>query len=161
MSGLLSAIGAAYSKEAKMSVLGVVFTFHMIGLVLWLGAAFLLPIAILPAIESLEASAQNKFMATFTNRYLPWFVFGGIAVGITGWLQTTMMLDDLNVPVTIAKHVAILPLIAVSAYIWFFLTRKLAKPAADQKYWTQLVVWSWIQAGLGVIVLIITGWLTG
>jgi len=144
-----------------MSILGVVFTFHMIGLVLWLGGAFLLPIAILPALKSLEAPQQNKFLQTFTNRYIPWFVLGGIAVGLTGWAQTNMMLDDLNVPVTIAKHVAILPLIAVSAYIWFYLTRKLSKPAADQKLWTQLAVWGWIQAGLGVIVLIITGWLTG
>jgi hypothetical protein len=72
-----------------------------------------------------------------------------------------MMMDDLNIPVTVAKHVVILPLIAVSAYIWFYLARKLSKPAADQSLWAQLTVWSWIQAGLGVAVLILTGWLTG
>jgi hypothetical protein len=144
-----------------MSVLGIVFTFHMIGLVLWLGAAFLLPIAILPAVKSLEAAAQNKFVETFTNRYVPWFILGGIAVGISGWIQTEMMLDDLNVPVTIAKHVVILPLIAVSAYIWFYLARKLSKPAAEPRWWNQLMVWGWVQAGLGVIVLVLTGWLTG
>jgi len=144
-----------------MSLLGVIFTFHMIGLVIWLGAAFLLPIAVIPAVKSLAAAEQNKFIDKFTRRFIPWFVVGGLAVGISGWLQTTMMVDDLNVPVTIAKHVAILPLIAVSAYIWFYLTRKLSKPGADQKLWTQLVAWSWIQAGLGVIVLILTGWLTG
>jgi uncharacterized membrane protein len=144
-----------------MSLLGVIFTFHMIGLVIWLGAAFLLPIAVIPAVKSLAAAEQNKFIDKFTRRFIPWFVVGGLAVGISGWLQTTMVVDDLNVPVTIAKHVAILPLIAVSAYIWFYLTRKLSKPGADQKLWTQLVAWSWIQAGLGVIVLILTGWLTG
>jgi len=144
-----------------MSVLGVVFTFHMIGLVLWLGAAFLLPIAILPAVRSLAAPQQNTFMEKLTRRYIPWFVLGGIAVGLSGWMQTTMMADDLNIPVTIAKHVAIIPLIAVSAYIWFYLARKLGKPSADQRLWTQLTVWSWIQAALGVVVLILTGWLTG
>jgi len=144
-----------------MSLLGVIFTFHMIGLVIWLGAAFLLPIAVIPAVKSLAAAEQNKFIDKFTRRFIPWFVVGGLAVGISGWLQTTRVVDDLNVPVTIAKHVAILPLIAVSAYIWFYLTRKLSKPGADQKLWTQLVAWSWIQAGLGVIVLILTGWLTG
>jgi uncharacterized membrane protein len=144
-----------------MSLLGVVFTFHMIGLVIWLGAAFLLPIAVIPAVKSLAAAEQNKFMDKFTRRYIPWFVIGGITVGLTGWAQTNMMIDDLNVPVTIAKHAVILPLIAVSAYVWFYLTRKLSKPAAAQSLWTQFVVWSWIQAGLGVIVLILTGWLTG
>ncbi|MGD0174547.1 MAG: hypothetical protein ABSC61_09045 [Anaerolineales bacterium] len=144
-----------------MSLLGVVFTIHMIGLVIWLGAAFLLPIAVLPALKSLAAAEQNKFIDKFTSRFIPWFVIGGIAVGLTGWAQTTMMADDLNIPVMIAKHVAILPLIAVSAYIWFYLARKLSKPGAEQKLWTQFVVWGWIQAGLGVIVLILTGWLTG
>jgi uncharacterized membrane protein len=144
-----------------MSVLGIVFTFHMVGLVLWLGAAFLLPIAILPAMRSLEAPQQTTFMDALIRRYLPWFVLGGIAVGLSGWMQTTMMVDDLDIPVAIAKHVAILPLIAVSAYIWFYLARKLAKPGADQRLWAQLTVWSWVQAGLGVVVLILTGWLTG
>jgi uncharacterized membrane protein len=144
-----------------MSVLGIVFTFHMIGLVLWLGAAFLLPIAILPAVRSLEAAQQNTFMETLTRRFIPWFVLGGIAVGISGWIQTSMMLDDLNVPVTVAKHVVILPLIAVSAYLWFILARKLSKPGAEQRLWNQMMAWSWVQAGLGVIVLVLTGWLTG
>ena len=144
-----------------MSVLGVVFTFHMIGLVLWLGAAFLLPIAIVPAVRSLAASEQNKFMEKLTRCYWPWLVLGGITVGLTGWIQTEMMLDDLNIPVTIAKHVAILPLIAVSGYLWFYLARKLSKPAADQRFWTKMMVWGWTQAGLGVLVLILTGWLTG
>jgi uncharacterized membrane protein len=143
-----------------MSILGVVFTFHMIGLVLWLGAAFVLPIALIPAVHSLDAAGRAKFMEVFTKRFLPWFVVGGIIVGLTGWAQVNMM-DNLNVPVTVAKHIAILPLIAVSAYIWFFLARRLSKLAADQTLWTQLLVWSWIQAGLGVIVLFLTGWLTG
>jgi uncharacterized membrane protein len=144
-----------------MSLRGVVFTFHMIGLVIWLGAAFLLPIAVLPAVKNLAAAEQNKFMDKFTRRFIPWFVIGGIAVGLTGWAQTSMMVDDLNIPVMIAKHVAILPLIAVSAFIWFYLARKLSKPGAERKLWTQIAVWGWIQAGLSVIVLILTGWLTG
>jgi hypothetical protein len=100
-------------------------------------------------------------MEKLTKRFIPWFVLGGIAVGITGWIQTEMMMDDLNIPVMVAKHLVILPLIAVSAYLWFFLARKLSKPAADQRLWAQLMVWSWIQAGLGVVALILTGWLTG
>ena len=143
-----------------MTLLGVVFTFHMIGLVIWLGAAFVLPIALIPAVKVLDTAGQSKFMELFTKRFLPWFIVGGIAVGLTGWAQVNMI-DDLNIPVTIAKHIVILPLIAVSAYIWFYLARKLSQPGADQKLWTQLAVWGWVQAALGVVVLILTGWLTG
>jgi hypothetical protein len=133
----------------------------MIGLVLWLGAAFLLPIAVLPAARSLPAPQQNAFMEKLTRLYVPWFVLGGIAVGLSGWIQTEMMLDELNIPVMVAKHLVILPLIAVSAYIWFYLARNLSKPAAEPRLWNQLMIWGWIQAALGVIVLILTGWLTG
>jgi len=145
-----------------MTILGVFFTFHMIGLVLWLGAAVLLPLAILPAAKSLEPASRTQFMGVFTKRFLPWFIAGGIAVGITGWIQTVQMLDDLNTPVMIAKHAAILPLIAVSGYIWFYLARKLSKPAtASEGIWTQMAVCSWIQLALSLVVLFLTGWLTG
>jgi uncharacterized membrane protein len=148
--------------EAAMSLLGIYLSIHMIGLVLWLGAALLLPIVILPAIRALENAQQGKFLQVFTSRYLPWFIGGGLAVGLTGWVQTLDMLDDINVPAIIAKHVAILPLIAVSAYIWFFLARKLSKsPADDKGLWNQMMIFSWVQAALGVVVLVLTGWLTG
>ena len=144
-----------------MTVLGVVFTFHLIGLVIWLGAAFLLPIVILPAARSLEGAAPNAFLGALTRRYLPWFVGGGLVVGLTGWIQTEMMIDDLNLTAAYTKHFVILPLIAVSAYIWFYLARKLGKPGADAKLWNQMAVWAWVQAALAVAVLAITGWLTG
>ena len=145
-----------------MTILGVYFTIHMIGLVLWLGAAFLLPIAIIPAARGLEVANQAKFIELFTKRYIPWFVIGGVAVGLTGLAQTLNMIADLNIPITIAKHFAILPLIAVSVFIWFYLAREFSKPITDiNKLWRRLMIYSWIQAGLGVIVLILTGWLTG
>jgi len=50
-------------------------------------------------------------------------------------------------------------LIAVSGYIWFYLARKISKGAsAGKKLWAQMVVLAWIQAGLGKIVLVFTGW---
>jgi uncharacterized membrane protein len=145
-----------------MSILGVYFTFHMVGLVIWLGAAFLLPLAIVPAVKSLEGLDQLKFMEVFNKRFLPWFIVAGIAVGLSGLMQTIQMKDDLNLPIVIAKHFAILPLIAVSAYIWFYLVRKLSKPMMNNNgIWTQLMVFAWVQVALSVIVLILTGWLTG
>jgi uncharacterized membrane protein len=139
-----------------MSLLGVSLAFHTVGLTIWIGAAFLLPIAILPAIRSLEAAQQIKFMDVFSRYFIPWFIVGGVAVGITGWVQTFQLLDVLKFNVILTKHYVILPLIAISGYIWFFLARKMSKPGADNsKWWRQLIVLAWAQAILGVVVLVL------
>jgi hypothetical protein len=58
--------------------------------------------------------------------------------------------------------VVILPLIATSVYVWFFLAKKLGKPETDKtKLMQQFVFCSWVQALLSVAVLVITGILTG
>ena len=148
-----------------MALLPIYFSLHMIGMVIWLGAALILPIALIPAIKSLESAAQAKFMEVFTKRYVPWFVAGGLVVGVTGYLQT--IAPDLAEEMTdnstlILKHIVILPLIAVSAYLWFYLAKKLGKPGIDTtRYMQQFVIFSWVQALLSVAVLVITGLLTG
>ena len=148
-----------------MSVLQLYFSFHMIGLVIWLGAAMVLPIALIPALKSLDDAGQVKFMGVFTKRYIPWFIIAGLVVGITGFLQTIYpdlaeeMADN---GILILKHIVILPLIATSLYSWFVLARKLGKPNKDRaRLMQQFVVFSWVQAALSVAVLIITGILTG
>jgi uncharacterized membrane protein len=148
-----------------MSILAIYFSLHMIGLVIWLGAAFVLPIALIPALKSLESVAQTAFMKVFTKRYVPWFIVGGLLVGVTGYLQIvepTMVEEMTSSSTLILKHVVIIPLIAASLFIWFVLARKLGKPETDNtKLMQQFVVFSWIQALLGVAVLVITGILTG
>ena len=133
----------------------------MIGLVIWVGAGTLMPIVIIPALRGVDDTNRTKFMSIFTKLFLPYFVISGIVVGLTGWYQTVQMLSDLNIPAIIAKHIAILPLIAVSIYYWFFLARKLSKPeTTNNNIWGQFVIFGWIQAILGIIVLVLTGWLT-
>jgi uncharacterized membrane protein len=148
-----------------MSFLAIYFSLHMIGLVIWLGAAMILPIALIPALKSLESAAQAKFMEVFTKRYMPWFVVGGLVVGVTGYLQVVApdLAEEMSSSVTlILKHVVILPLIATSVYVWFFLAKKLGKPETDKtKLMQQFVFCSWVQALLSVAVLVITGILTG
>jgi len=148
-----------------MSILAIYFSLHMIGLVIWLGAAFVLPIALIPALKSLESVAQTAFMKVFTKRYVPWFIVGGLLVGVTGYLQIvepTMVEEMTSSSTLILKHVVIIPLIAASLFIWFVLARKLGKPETDNtKLMQQFVVFSWVQALLGVAVLVITGILTG
>jgi uncharacterized membrane protein len=144
-----------------MSVIAISLTLHMIGLVIWLGVGTIFPIIVLPALNGLDEGNRTKFLNIFTKRFMPFFVISGIAVGITGWYQTVQMTDDLNIPVMIAKHIAILPLIAVSVYYWLYLARRSSKPeTADKKNWNLLIIFGWIQCILGIIVLILTGWLT-
>jgi putative copper export protein len=144
-----------------MSVLGVSFAFHLIGINLWVGGAFLLVLAVIPALGRIEEEAQTAFLKTFVARYLPWFVFGGIAVGITGWFQTFDMLDDLNMTAAYIKHGAIVLLIVVSVVEWLYLARRLTRPSADRlKIWNWFVNLAWLQAALGVAILFLTGWLT-
>jgi len=148
-----------------MSSLQLYFSLHMIGLVIWLGAALLLPLTLIPAVKSLEAAGQVKFMEVFTRKYIPWLVGAALVVGITGLLQ--MLSPELweemdGNGMLILKHVVIIPLVATSIYVWFFLAKKLGKPDTDKtKLWGQFVVFAWVQLTLSVAVLIITGVLTG
>jgi uncharacterized membrane protein len=148
-----------------MSVLQLYFTFHMIGLVIWLGAALVLPIALVPALKSLDDTRQEKFIGIFTKRYIPWLITAALVVGVTGFLQiihpdlAEEMSDN---SILILKHIVILPLIATSLYVWFNLAKKMGKPTKDRARLMQnLVVFSWVQAALSVAVLVITGILTG
>lgn len=148
-----------------MSSLQLYFALHTISLVIWLGAALLLPLSLIPAVKSLDEGAQVKFMEVFTRKYIPWFVGAALVVGITGLLQ--MLSPDLweemdGNGILILKHAFIIPLIATSIYVWFFLAKKLGKPDTDKtKLWGQFVVFAWVQLTLSVAVLVITGVLTG
>jgi uncharacterized membrane protein len=148
-----------------MSSLQLYFALHTISLVIWLGAALLLPLSLIPAVKSLDEGAQVKFMEVFTRKYIPWFVGAALVVGITGLLQ--MLSPDLweemdGNGILILKHAVIIPLIATSIYVWFFLAKKLGKPDTDKtKLWGQFVVFAWVQLTLSVAVLVITGVLTG
>jgi uncharacterized membrane protein len=154
-----------FSKEKSMSSLQLYFALHMIGLVIWLGIALILPMVFIPAVKSLEESGQVKFMEVFTRKYIPWFVGAGLVVGITGLLQTLSpeLWEEMDGNgMLILKHVVIIPLIASSIYVWFFLAKKLGKPETDKtKLWGQFVVFAWVQLTLSVAVLVITGMLTG
>lgn len=148
-----------------MSSLQLYFSLHMIGMALWVGQALLLPIVIIPAVKALEDAGQLKFMETFTRKYIPWFIGAAVVMILTGVMQ--ILSPDLweemdGNMVLIIKHVVIIPLLATTIYVWFLLGRKLGKADTDKaKLWGQFKVFAWVQLTLGVIVLIITGLLTG
>jgi uncharacterized membrane protein len=144
-----------------MSLLTIYVTFHTIGLVLWTGMAFLLPLVILPIVRSKEESERSKTLADITRRYLPWFIIGGLIVGATGWAQTIWLTKLFAGTVIIYyKHVAVLVLIAISAYIWFYLAPKLSKPQTNSAgLWTQMTIFSWLQLAASAAVLFLCAWM--
>lgn len=144
-----------------MSLLTIYVTFHTIGLVIWTGMALLLPLVILPVLRSMEESERIKTMANITRRYLPWFIVGGLIVGATGWAQTIWLTKLFAGTVIIYyKHVAVLVLIAISAYIWFYLAPRLSKPQSNSAgLWNQMMVFSWLQLAASVAVLFLCAWM--
>lgn len=144
-----------------MSLLTIYVTFHTIGLVLWTGMALLLPLVILPAVQTMEGSEQTKIMANITRLYLPWFIIAGVTVGLTGLAQTIWLFNLFGGhPIIYIKHVTVLILIAVSAYIWFYLARKLSKPQTDALgLWKQMQIFSWLQLAASVAVLFLCAWM--
>jgi uncharacterized membrane protein len=148
-----------------VSILQIYFSFHMIGLVIWLGAAMILPIALIPALKSLNEVDQAKFLETFTKHFNHWFVIAVIVVTATGVLQLVhpdLVEEMTNNGMLILKHTVMLPLIISSIYVWFILARKLGKANKDRsRLMKQFVIFGWVQAILSIAVLIITGILTG
>ena len=138
-----------------MNILLVYLTFHTIGFVLWTGMGLLLPLVFLPAIRTLDEPQRMKMVAEITRKFLPWFIAGGLAVGVSGWAQTFIMFDAFgHQPYIYIKHVAVLLLVFVSAFLWFFWAPKFSKPAADPaRLWKWLRVLAWVQAVLSAITL--------
>jgi uncharacterized membrane protein len=148
-----------------MSNLQIYFSFHLIGLVILLGVDLLLPIALIPALKSLDEAGQIKFMGVFSKRYIPWFILAVLVMIVTGALQmfNPSLVEEMTGNSTLLlKHIVTLPLIATGIYVWFFLTRKLGKPNEDRtRLMNQFVIFSWVQAVLSVALLVIIGILTG
>jgi hypothetical protein len=150
-------------RRVSMSLLTIEVALHAIGLVFWTGMALLLPLVILPYIRTLAEPARMNAVADMSRRYLPWFIGGGLVTGITGWLQTFQLFPQ-NAPALLyVKHVFVLLLTLVSAYVWFYLTIKLSKPQSNAAgLWTQLDVFAWLQFVFAVLSLFFCAWfLTG
>jgi len=154
-------------------MVAVLFWFHLMGIAIWVGASFLMPLVILPSVQAgIDPPARLKFVLALANRLLRWITLAIVVVVITGILQTNQLyglayLFGLNV-LAIKVIVAIL-MIANGLFIGLVLPRRMAAlapapgtPPSPEFMKTQRtqVRHGWIQAGLGVIVLLLVGILT-
>ena len=153
--------------------LAVLFWFHLMGISIWVGASFLMPLLIMPTVQTLEPSARLPFVGALSKRMGPMVMGAIIVVVLTGILQagtifkTFTIFLGLNV-LTVKVFVAIL-MMANGTYMGMVLPRR-AQALAPQpgappspeflKTLRQLGMHSWVQAGLGVVVLLLVGLLT-
>jgi uncharacterized membrane protein len=156
-----------------MSLLAILFWIHLIGVSIWVGASFLMPLVIIPAIQSVDPPARMKAMAAISQKLTPFVSLSIVLVFVSGIWQTIIRYGGFGVfmsvnPLTIKVWVAVL-MMANGFYLGIVLTRKVgalapapgAPPSPEfLKAQRLLGMHSWIQAGMAVIVLLLVGILT-
>jgi uncharacterized membrane protein len=156
-----------------MSLLSILFWIHLIGVSVWVGASFLMPLVVIPAIQSVDPPARLKAMAAISQKLTPFVVLSIVLVFASGLWQTVILYGGFTVfmavnPLTIKVWLAVL-MMANGFYFGIFLTRKVgalapapgAPPSPEfLKAQRMLGMHSWIQVGLAVVVLLLVGILT-
>ena len=154
-------------------MLAILFWLHLMGISMWVGASFLMPLVIVPSVQAgIDPPARLKFMLALADRLLRWILLSIAVVVITGSLQTDRIYGLaylLGVNVLAIKVVVAVLMILNGVYLGRVLPRRLAKlaptpgaPPSPEFLRVQRtqIRHAWIQAGLGVVVLLLVGILT-
>lgn len=153
-------------------MLAIFFWFHVMGIAVWVGGSFLMPLVIAPSALVLDPPARMQFMGALAGRLSRWIFLAIGVVIVTGILQTNQIyglayLFGFNV-LAIKVVVAIL-MIANGYYLGVILPRRMmalapapgAPPSPEFLKVTRMqAMHGWVQAGLGVVVLLLVGVLT-
>ncbi len=156
-----------------MTLLAILFWFHLIGISIWVGASLLMPLVISPAIMSVDAPARMKAIAAISQRLAPIVLVSIVAVFASGLWQTAIRYGGFRVfmsvnALSVKVFVAVL-MMANGVYLGIVLPRKAGAlapapgaPPSPQflKAQRMLGMHAWIQAGMAVIVLLLVGILT-
>jgi hypothetical protein len=90
----------------------------------------------------------------------PLLIASGLVVGVTGWIQT-FDVDDVNLEVLIVKHIVVVLLIHVNLYVALWpgrLLLKMDQDSAERQKIVKILKWAcWIQAVVGIAVLLVVG----
>ena len=154
--------------------LAILFWLHLIGISIWVGASFLMPLLIMPTVQTLEPSARLPFVGALSKRMGLLVMASVLLVVVTGLLQTGAVFKTFTIfmglnLLSLKVFVAAL-MIANGAYLGMALPRRALalapKPGAPPspeflKTMQRLGLHSWVQAALGVVVLLLVGLLTG
>lgn len=156
------------SPTVTSVILAISFWFHFIGITIWVGGSLIMPLAIQPAIGSLEPPARMKPSVAIAMKMLPLYIVAIILVFVTGTIQTVLLYKagpsmTLNIKMLVALLMA-----ANGIYIGLVLGRKVTSlapapgtpPSPDfLKAQRMLVMHGWIQFGMAILILLLVGFL--
>lgn len=157
-----------------MTLLAILFWVHLLGMSVWVGASLLMPLAIGPALQGVDAPTRMKAMAAISQRLTPLVFVSIFLVFASGLWQTVIRYGGFGIymsvnPLTIKVWVAVL-MFANGTYLGIFLPRRIAAaapppgaPPSPQflRLQRSLAGHSWAQFAMAVIVLLLVGMLTG
>ena len=164
-----------------MSLLTISYFFYFFSTVTWLGGIFFLALLVFPETKRILSGhpALDSYLARLRKRFFPLINFSMVLLIFTGFIQ---MSGDANYDgvlqftnewsqVMLFKHIAFIGMIVFGALLQFTVAPALerlslliergkgdpAQAEALRRRETQL---TWINVGLGVLVLLFTAWAT-
>lgn len=151
-------------------VLAISFWVHFVAAVLWVGGSLITPLVISPALGSLDPPARLKAMAIFSSKMMPIYMGSMLAILISGGIQIGAYgyYDTRSSMVLSIKLFVVLLMIANGMYLGMGVSKRLMATAPAPgtppspeflKVQRSLVRHGWIQAAMGIIVLLVTGFL--
>jgi uncharacterized membrane protein len=164
-----------------MNLLAISYFFHLIATVVWLGGLFVLTILVFPETRRIlnEQPALYALLSRLRKRFFPLINFSLVVLVLTGFVQ---MAGDENYDgvlqftnewsrVILLKHIAFLGMIGCGALLQFAVAPALERaslliahgkgdPVEIERLRRREVRLTWVNAGLGVLVLAFTAWAT-
>ncbi len=165
----------------SQTILAISYFFHLVATVIWLGGLAVLGLLVFPAAR--RALAENPalyaLLTRIRQRFLPLTHFSLVVLIVTGLVQMTAdpnydgMLQFTNEwsRVILFKHIAIAGMVVCGLLLQYAVAPALERvsllvergkgdPAAQERLRRQEVRLTWINIGLGLLVLAFTAWAT-
>ncbi len=147
-------------------LLALSFWLHFVGAVIWVGGSLLMPLAVQPGLATLEPPARFKPTMAITQKMVPLYIGSILLVFASGIYQTIIVFGGKpNVTLSVKIFIALL-MLANGIYL-AILGRKMGTlapaggPPSPEFMKTQrsLVRHGWIQFGMGILILLVVGFL--
>jgi uncharacterized membrane protein len=164
------------------SILAISLFFHLLATVVWIGGLVILTVLVWPeARRSLTEDSPGlyRFLTRLRKRFLPWSNLSLAVLIVTGLIQMTAdpnyegMLKFTNdwSRAILLKHIAIFGMVISGIALQFWVVPALERTGlllerqkGDPQAWARLrryeIRLTWLNVGLGILVLAFTAWAT-
>lgn len=164
-----------------MSLLSLSYFFHLVATVVWLGGLFVMTILVFPETKRIlnEHPTLYAYLSRLRKRFFPLINFSMVVLILTGFVQ---MAGDENYDgvlqfsnewsrVLLFKHIAFIGMIIGSVLLQFvaapaleratlLITHGKGSAEETERLRRREVHLTWVNAGLGLLILAFTAWLT-